>query len=103
MTPIAHIVMWRLNGESPEIRHAQGRAVVEAFETLRGRIPGLLQLAAGTGLVGDAEGHDVAVYTVFESIEALHAYNEHPEHLRIRGLISPMRRSRHHIDFALSA
>lgn len=101
MKPIVHIVMWRLTGDSPQARHEQALQVVREFEALRGRIPGLVQLEAGTGLPGDAEGHDVAVYTVFESIDALQAYNAHPAHLRIREMVAPMRKSRNHIDFEL--
>lgn len=101
MSAIAHIVMWHLNGATPLARQQQAQQVVQAFEALRGQVPGLLQLEVGASLPDDEAAHDVAVYSVFESIEALNRYNEHPAHLQIKQLMGPMRAARNHIDFQL--
>lgn len=103
MSAIAHIVMWRLNGPTPQARQEQALQVVAAFETLRGQIAGLRQLEVGVSLLDDQDAHDVAIYTVFDSLEALRQYDAHPAHLRIKQLVGPMRAARHHIDFRLRA
>lgn len=101
MSAIAHIVMWRLNGATQLARQHQAQQVVHAFEALRGQVPGLRQLEVGASLPDDAAAHDVAVYTVFDSIEALHQYNDHPAHQQIKQLVGAMRLDRNHIDFQL--
>lgn len=103
MSAIAHIVMWRLNGPTPQARQQQAQQVVAAFEALRGQIDGLRQLEVGASLPDDEGAHDVAIYTVFDSLDALQRYDAHPAHLRIKQLVGPMRAARSHIDFRLAS
>ncbi len=41
---IRHIVLWRLNGDTPEQKEPAARAIKAALEGLNGKIPGLLRL-----------------------------------------------------------
>lgn len=96
---IHHIVLWRLNGETPEQRAAQARKIKAALEALNGRIPGLLRLDVGRDVSATPNSADVALYSEFDSAEALAAYQTHPEHLRAAAVVAEAARERHLVDF----
>ncbi|WP_027819875.1 Dabb family protein [Paraburkholderia bannensis] len=96
---IRHIVMWRLAGESAdEQRHARER-VKAAFESLRGRIPGLQEIEIGCDLSAADYACDVVLVADFESQHALDSYATHPEHLRVREELAALRIARHQVDY----
>lgn len=94
-----HIVMWTVRGDSAEERHANAIRLRAAFETLRGCIPGLLQLELGIDQSRADYACAVVLYTEFASQEALDAYAVHPEHLRVKGEVGDVRTSRHQVDY----
>ena len=96
---IKHIVMWDLEGDTPE---AKARAVAQlsrSFESLRGRIPGLLHLEIGVDSSRVDYACDVVLYSEFESQTALDAYAVHPEHLRVKDELQGLRIARHQVDY----
>jgi heme-degrading monooxygenase HmoA len=98
---IKHIVMWRLKGETPS-ENRQARELVKAkFEELRTRIPGLRRLEVGADFSAIENACDLVLYTEFESPEALAAYAEHPEHLRIKRELGDIRIARFQVDYAV--
>lgn len=102
MTTIAHIVMWTLNGATAQARQAQAQALVLAFEATRGKVPGLLRMDVGANLIEAADTCDLALCMVFESRQALETYNAHPEHLKIKQMMGPLRLARSQVDFEVS-
>lgn len=72
-----------------------------AFESLRGRVPGLLHLEVGVDCSGADHACDVVLYSEFASHAALAAYATHPEHLRVRQELGDMRIARHQVDYAV--
>jgi hypothetical protein len=99
MTEIVHVVAWRLNGRDEAERLAQARAVVEAVEATRGRIPGLLSLETGPNIVAAADAWDVGAVMVFASRADLEAYQTHPVHLALKAIVGPLRSARSQLDF----
>ena len=99
MSRVKHIVMWTVRGDSPHERHDNALQLRAAFETLRGRIPGLLQLEVGIDQSRVGYACDVVLYTEFASQEALDAYAVHPEHIRVKAEVGDMRTSRHQVDY----
>jgi heme-degrading monooxygenase HmoA len=98
---IKHIVMWNLRGDDA-VTLARNLALVKAeFESLRGRIPGLLQLEVGIDESRVDYACDVVLCSEFASREALAAYAEHPEHLRVRRALGDMRIARHQVDYEI--
>lgn len=96
---IKHIVMWKVRGASTAER---GRNLVQlkaAFESLRGRVPGLTHLEVGLDESCVDYACDVVLYSEFESREALAAYAQHPEHLRVKRELGDMRIARHQVDY----
>ena len=96
---IKHIVMWSVRGDDAAARGRNLALLKAEFESLRGRIPGLLQLEVGVDESRIEYACDVVLYTVFASRQALLDYAEHPEHLRVRRTLGDMRSARHQVDY----
>lgn len=96
---IKHIVMWNLLGESPAAKAHAIERLVHSFESLRGRIPGLMHLEIGVDTSRVDYACDVVLYSEFESQAALDAYAVHPEHLRVKHELEGLRIARHQVDY----
>ena len=96
---IKHLVMWNVAGDTPEAKAPQLQRLKDAFESLRGRIPGLLRLDIGIDVSRVDYACDLVLYSEFESRQALADYAEHPEHLRVRREVEGLRTTRHQVDF----
>lgn len=102
MTAMAHMVMWKLGGATAQERRDRALDLVQGFEALRGKVPGLLRLEVGANVIDAANASDLALYMVFESRQALDAYSAHPEHLQIKAVMAPLRVARSQADFELA-
>ena len=102
MTVIKHIVMWNVRGDDAVTRARNAALVKAEFESLRGRVPGLLHLEVGVDDSRIDYACDVVLVTEFASREALAAYAEHPEHLRVRRALGDLRIARHQVDYEVS-
>jgi hypothetical protein len=98
---IKHIVMWNVRGEDAATRARHLALLKSEFESLRGRVPGLLHLEVGVDESRIGYACDVVLYTEFDSRESLAAYAEHPEHLRVRRTLGDLRIARHQVDYAV--
>ena len=96
---IRHIVMWNVRGASRDEKLANIERLKTSFQSLRGRVPGLLQLEIGVDSSGVDYACDVVLVSEFESQAALDAYATHPEHLRVKAEIGDMRTARHQVDY----
>nr|WP_315592759.1 Dabb family protein [uncultured Cupriavidus sp.] len=99
MTVIKHIVMWNLRGDSDGEKGSAVRQLKAAFESLRGRIPGLLHLEVGVDSSRVDYACDVVLYTEFASRSALDEYASHPEHLRVKRELGDLRIARYQVDY----
>jgi len=98
---IKHIVMWKVRGEDAATR-ARNLALLKAeFESLCGRIPGLLHLEVGIDVSRVDHAFDVVLYTEFASRQALLNYADHPEHLRVRRSLGDLRTARQQVDYEI--
>lgn len=98
-TPIKHIVMWNLIGETPEEKAASVEAVRSRFEGLVGVIPGLLHIEIGVDFSRVSYACDVVLYSEFEDRQALEAYGSHPAHLKVRDELEGVRLARYQVDY----
>ena len=71
---VVHIVFFKIADE------AARQIAVEKLESMRGQIPGLLEVEAGVDFSREERAFDVALFTRFESKEALAAYQLNPIH-----------------------
>ena len=96
---IKHIVMWNVRGDDAATRARHLGLLKSEFESLRGRVPGLLHLEIGVDESRIDYACDVVLYTEFDSREALAAYAQHPEHQRVRRALSDLRTARYQVDY----
>ncbi len=99
---IVHIVFWRLhetaNGKSKRDNALQIKA---RFEALKPLMTGLRRLDVGIDFAATDQSSDVALYTEFDSREALDAYQEHPAHKDVAGFIAQVRSERRVVDYEM--
>lgn len=100
---LKHIVMWNVRGDDAATRARHIALLKREFESLRGRVPGLLHLEVGVDESRIDYACDVVLYTEFDSREALAAYAEHPEHLRVKRALGDLRIARHQVDYDVGA
>ena len=96
---IKHIVMWTVRGDDDANRARSLALLKTAFESLRGRVPGLLHLEIGVDFSRIDYACDVVLYSEFASREALAGYAEHPEHLRVKRALGDLRTARFQVDY----
>ena len=96
---IRHIVMWNVRGDSREEKQANVEHLKRSFDSLRGRVPGLLHLEIGVDASRVDYACDVVLVSEFESRAALEAYATHPEHLRVKQELGEIRTHRHQVDY----
>lgn len=102
-SPVRHIVMWNVAGDTPEERSTSIEIVRNAFEALRGRIPGLTRLEIGIDHSRIDYACDMVLVTDFDSEASLHAYATHPLHLAVRDQLQGLRVARYQVDYCLGA
>ena len=88
---VKHIVVYKLK-EGVNMEEAV-KIIASVLEPLVGKIPGLLHLEIRQAF----QGMDYALYSEFESKEALFAYAENPLHMEAKGHFS------HFIDTRVAA
>ena len=99
---VVHIVFWRLH-ERANGRSKQENALEmkKRFEAMRPIMPGLRRLDFGIDFAGTEQSSDVALYTEFESPEALASYQAHPAHKDVVAFIADLRSERRVVDYEL--
>lgn len=97
---IKHIVMWKVRGDSVVDKNETIMKIRASFESLRGRIPGLLNLEIGADSSGVPYACDVVLYSEFSTQRDLDAYGTHPEHARVKSELANLRIERHQVDYA---
>jgi len=96
---VKHIVMWNLRGESETDKVSAVAQLKAAFESLRGKIPGLLHLEIGVDSSRVDYACDVVLYSEFDSQGALEQYAVHPEHQRVKRELGDLRIARYQVDY----
>jgi len=97
---IKHIVLWRLRDEAggrPKAENAE--RLKAAIEGLRERVPGIRHLEVGVDFEGSAAAWDLALYSEFDTLEALDAYQVHPEHEKVRQFVAEVTQERAVVDY----
>lgn len=101
---IVHIVFWKLheqglNGKSKRENAAEMKRL---FATLQPQIPGMLKCEIHTDILQTPDSVDVVLYSEFESMAALDAYQPHPAHKEIIAFLKDVRTERRVIDYEVS-
>jgi hypothetical protein len=99
---IKHIVMFRLK-ELAEGKNREDNiaALKEMLEALPAKIDEIRFFEVGINFLQASVAYDIVLISEFESIEALHNYQKHSEHLKVFDFVSKTCDSRVVIDYAL--
>ena len=96
---IRHVVSWKLNGADAAARADQAATITETLTALPALIPEILALQVGTNAINPDTNWDVTLIADYASIEALEAYQVHPDHVAATKVIGPLVAQRSTVDF----
>ena len=97
---VRHIVFWKLLEEAEgKTKWENAQIIKEGLEALVGVIPGLIE--AEVGLNENGGEYDACLMSKLESMEALKAYDAHPEHVKVREFVGKVRISRVAVDYEI--
>ena len=92
---VRHIVLFKLKEPTPE----NLRLCAEKFYSMRGKVPGLLELEAGFDFLHSERSYDLALNTVFDSRESFEAYQTHPAHMPVKVHMAQVREACVAVDY----
>jgi hypothetical protein len=90
---LTHIVLFKLKEKTNVER------VKEKLLGMKGKIPQLRYLEVGIDVSKSERSYDLAVYTKFDSLEAMQEYQIHPVHVEVSAFIKPVRESSISVDY----
>lgn len=80
---VRHIILWQLKEELSGSEKVKVKAEIkEGLESLKGKIPGLLEIKVETKPLTSSNA-DVMLDTSFADEESLKGYAVHPEHVKV--------------------
>ncbi len=91
---IKHIVMWRLKD-----REKNAPALKEMLEALAGKIPEIRKIEAGINSKPSDASADVVLYSEFDDVNSLAAYQKHPDHVKVAGFLKDVATDRRVVDY----
>jgi len=97
---VKHIVVWRLKEKAEGRTKAENALKVkEMLEGMRGKIPGMRHIEVGINTTKEDSTADIALYSEFDSRDALDVYQDHPVHVAVKDFIKNVRAERQVIDY----
>lgn len=92
---LAHIVLFKLKNKEDAGR------VKEKLLGMIGKIPQLRFLEVGLDVFQSERSYDVALYSKFDSLQAMQEYAVHPVHLDVVEFLKELRESTITVDYEL--
>ncbi|MDD4994266.1 MAG: Dabb family protein [Paludibacter sp.] len=98
---IKHIVFFGLADNAEGKSKIENAEIIKyELENLKNFIPEIKMIEVGINAPNAPKTNfDIALYSEFESLEALDTYQEHPEHKRVAAFIGKVRTSRAAVDY----
>lgn len=100
---VKHIILWKLKSElTPAQKNEAAKAIKEGLESLKGQVPGLLDIHVQIDGRLDSSNVDIMLDSTLESEEALKGYAVHPAHVAVaNGVVRPNTELRSCLDYNL--
>ena len=97
---VKHIILWTLKEEyTGESKEQIKAGIKEGLESLKGRIPGLIDIKVNTRPL-PSSNCDLMLDSSFENEESLKGYSVHPEHVEVANTkVRPYTASRVCMDY----
>jgi hypothetical protein len=97
---IKHIVMWQLKDHAEGADKATNAIKMKALlDACADIVTGILKLEVAIAQTGLEATYDVVLYSEFESMAALDAYQNHPQHLALKPFVGAIRLARQCMDY----
>ena len=97
---IKHIVMWRLKDSADGAsKQENAKNLKNYLEALKDKIREIRHIEVGINISGSDAASDVVLYSEFDSMEDLEAYQKHPEHQKIVSFVNEIRSERRVVDY----
>ena len=99
---VKHIILWQLKDEFTEEEKIEIKAgIKEGLESLKGKIPGLVDISVQTESLASSTA-EVMLDSTFEDEAALKGYSVHPEHVKVAdGKVRPYTKTRSCLGFEI--
>jgi hypothetical protein len=94
---LAHIVLFKLKDTSEK----NIQRTKETLLSLQGKIPFLRFIEVGTDILHSERSYDIALYTKFDSLADMQAYQIHPVHVKVSEYMHSVRESSVAIDYEI--
>lgn len=94
---LKHIIFWKLN--QPQNAAEIANDLDKRFKNLVGKVEGLLEAEVGCNTNGG--DFDIALYTVFDSVESEQKYQTNPLHVEIKQIVHTLVCARQCIDYVV--
>ncbi len=100
---VKHIILWKLKEElTPEQKATIIAGIKEGLESLKGKVPGLIDIKVNTERILPSSNADLMLDATLESPEALKGYAKHPAHVAIADTkVRPFTAARTCLDFEI--
>lgn len=99
---VKHIILWTLKEMSDEEKVSVKAGIKAGLESLKGKIPGLVEIKVNTDGRLDSSTADLMLDSTFETKEDLKNYSKHPEHVAVAdSKVRPYTAARSCLDFEI--
>jgi hypothetical protein len=100
---IKHIVFFGLAENAAGKTKAENATIIKSeLENLKNVIPQIKMIEVGINHPDAPAGNtDIALYSEFDSLADLNAYQIHPEHQKVAAYIAKVRISRYAVDYEM--
>lgn len=105
---LRHVVMWKMNKKfTSDQKFEKALEIKQALEALKDKIDEIIDIEVGiSGTIGtsccckgDKGEYDICLVSSFENTDALDAYAQHPEHLKVVDLVKSCVSKRKAVDY----
>lgn len=98
---IKHIVSWKLKATDDAEKAEAFATIASSLTALVPVIKQIRSLTVGRNVANPGSNWDLALVAHYDSLAALKAYQEHPEHQRVSAIIAELVSDKAAVDFEL--
>jgi hypothetical protein len=95
---VKHLVFFRIKDEN---KAENAKAIKEKLESLKKKIPFILEFEIGLNEVPGERAWDISLASAFENMDDLNSYRVHPEHLKVVEFIAKYKTDSAAVDYTL--
>lgn len=95
-----HIVMWKLKDFAEGNSKAENAMLIKTrLEGLKEKISEIKHIEVGINILKAEQAYDAVLYSIFDTLDDLNAYQKHPEHVKVSEFIGRVRNERAVADY----